>query len=375
MKFRSAFTLIELLVVISIIALLIAILLPALSAARQTANTAACLSNVRQIGIAAHEFAQEHNGLIQSVSDWSTVVKPYIDSGLTMYAYRYIDPATGAHISPVLDDWASALVPDLGGTDQQDFMNFGINGTGSKVFICPSDPSMTMPPYRGYQLFNNVDIGSLSPPQSEPSGYPGSVFNGYYPISYGVNADICCNVVSGIGWMVMSNNQQDWPAVGDSSTQGTTWPLNTKLNLVANPSKTLLYADCGTRPALGGNIDDSVTNILDYNDTVYYTTNNDTAVVPGNIDPCTLAGVFLSSSSSSGTNGASFLRDRIPIPPTAGKLFGTNGKDPDYNNSAVSDVAFTRHGNEINVAFCDGHAESVTLSNFPSVYVSPYGGR
>ena len=47
-----AFTLIELLVVISIIALLIAILLPALGAARASARSAACLSNVRQLGIA-----------------------------------------------------------------------------------------------------------------------------------------------------------------------------------------------------------------------------------------------------------------------------------------------------------------------------------
>ena len=59
-----AFTLIELLVVISIIALLIAILLPALQAARTTANMAVSLSNTRQIMIAMHTYANDNDSSI-----------------------------------------------------------------------------------------------------------------------------------------------------------------------------------------------------------------------------------------------------------------------------------------------------------------------
>lgn len=60
MTTRRAFTLIELLVVISIIALLVAILLPALRAARDTARGAQCLSNQRQLGIGVAAYANEN---------------------------------------------------------------------------------------------------------------------------------------------------------------------------------------------------------------------------------------------------------------------------------------------------------------------------
>ena len=56
----AAFTLIELLVVISIIALLIGILLPALGAARGVARQSACLSNMRQLGISLTTYATDH---------------------------------------------------------------------------------------------------------------------------------------------------------------------------------------------------------------------------------------------------------------------------------------------------------------------------
>ncbi len=75
----AAFTLIELLVVIAIIALLISILLPALSGAREQGKKAKCLANLKSIGSSMHQYATEdskellipiHENMVQSVPFW-----------------------------------------------------------------------------------------------------------------------------------------------------------------------------------------------------------------------------------------------------------------------------------------------------------------
>ena len=92
-RFRSGFTLVELLVVIAIIGILVALLLPAVQAAREAARRMQCQNNLKQIGLAIHNFhdakkilppAQRQSwDLAQNKTvaghSWATFILPYIE--------------------------------------------------------------------------------------------------------------------------------------------------------------------------------------------------------------------------------------------------------------------------------------------------------
>ncbi|QDU34688.1 hypothetical protein KS4_27620 [Poriferisphaera corsica] len=140
---RYAFTLIELLVVISIIALLIGILLPALGAARKTAQSIKCATQMRQFSQANQMYAADYDG--------------------------HIVPARsgGSNIDQT-DFWAHTLYPYIGQGDlSQDGAAIEIQTGDSNVFLCPSstnsyrfadefehEPDMSSPWFRYTYSYN-----------------------------------------------------------------------------------------------------------------------------------------------------------------------------------------------------------------------------
>jgi prepilin-type processing-associated H-X9-DG protein/prepilin-type N-terminal cleavage/methylation domain-containing protein len=126
---HRAFTLIELLVVIGIIGVLIALLLPAVQAVRETARRAQCSNNLKQIGLALHNYSQIHGMLPPGyVSNWDPVF------------LRETGPGWG---------WASMILPQLEQNPIYDRIDFRrriqdqtqatIRTVPIAVYLCPSD--------------------------------------------------------------------------------------------------------------------------------------------------------------------------------------------------------------------------------------------
>jgi len=108
-SFLTGFTLIELLVVISIIAILIAILLPVLRGARELGERAVCLSNLKQLTLAWIAYAEEHDSMLVLGKPFGYRVKNYEGSGKKTLSLK---GWAGWDFSPIQPPWITG--PDKG---------------------------------------------------------------------------------------------------------------------------------------------------------------------------------------------------------------------------------------------------------------------
>jgi prepilin-type N-terminal cleavage/methylation domain-containing protein/prepilin-type processing-associated H-X9-DG protein len=142
------FTLIELLVVIAIIAVLIALLLPAVQSAREAARRAGCVNNLKQIGLALHNYHDSNN----------TFPPGYVSSVLgTVLNACNQDSENGLSVDLGAGwAWGSAILPFLEQQPLYNSINFNLsvayhdNDTCSltplSVYLCPSDPGPSVVP-------------------------------------------------------------------------------------------------------------------------------------------------------------------------------------------------------------------------------------
>lgn len=178
------FTLIELLVVISIIAILIALLLPAVQQAREAARRTQCRNNLKQIGIAMHNYHDTYrmfakpaiiglklaSGLdVSTVSPWSVALLPMMDQG------------------PLFDRYSGGMAP----LDPYDPANRSITETVIEGYQCPSAPSARL---IEYTLPAGTPLGSF-PPTARDFDFRGGRID--YEAVSGVRGDLANVAYSG----------------------------------------------------------------------------------------------------------------------------------------------------------------------------------
>jgi prepilin-type N-terminal cleavage/methylation domain-containing protein/prepilin-type processing-associated H-X9-DG protein len=110
-RVRAGFTLVELLVVIAIIGILVGLLLPAVQAAREAARRMSCSNNIRQLGLALHNYESAHKVIPPSrisvttpvifQQSWVSMILPYIEQGNVYSSYQHGQPWYSAVNDPL----------------------------------------------------------------------------------------------------------------------------------------------------------------------------------------------------------------------------------------------------------------------------------
>jgi prepilin-type N-terminal cleavage/methylation domain-containing protein/prepilin-type processing-associated H-X9-DG protein len=347
---RRAFTLIELLVVIAIIAVLIALLLPAVQKVREAAARTKCQNNLKQIGLAIHNY-ESANGVLppgnqqwvdpksngstnfgDGGSGWAIEILPFIELGPVYQLYQKLRPAPNG--SNTAYENAAAV-------------NDPLRSTRVPLYICPADP--------GSESFIVTNV-ALDFSGQNPPAFPSN-----YKAVSGRNGP---NRTNGNYWDYISLGFPAPPApVGCGQIQnlnatgiGTAWysyrgPIHVTMN-------------CGQRADMQR---ERLINITDGLSTTLLV--GEYATLTNASYPKSGSGLIISNRAfwavSFGGNAMSMTTPHVSF------LIPDNAKcKSSGNDSGLCDRAFGsfHSGNVLNFVMCDGSVRSFTLGIDPTFF-------
>jgi type II secretory pathway pseudopilin PulG len=151
---KSAFMLVELLTVIAIIALLVALLLPAVQGTREAARRVQCGTNIRQVALALQHYAAAMKALPRGVANKNTAANPRCNA---------------AYLGGTPDTWAAEIMPRMELGNLHDAFNFSkpVQDPANEALalepvaglVCPSDPQASQPILGNRCTINRNSIG------------------------------------------------------------------------------------------------------------------------------------------------------------------------------------------------------------------------
>jgi prepilin-type N-terminal cleavage/methylation domain-containing protein/prepilin-type processing-associated H-X9-DG protein len=199
---RFGFTLIELLVVIAIIAVLIGLLLPAVQKVRESANKSKCQNNLKQMGLALHQF-HDSRGYI-----------PFQEPGTTLYS-----PFTT--LLPYIEQEAMSRLYDPT-KSPFDPANLPVTSIPLPIFTCPS---MRLPPSAAGTTAPASYVASIGSTYNWDVFTPGVSANGFFPVTAKIKfAAVSDGLSSTLAIGEQGYQLHDFPAPGQVGGS-TSWPF------------------------------------------------------------------------------------------------------------------------------------------------------
>ena len=279
-RFRRAFTLIELLVVIAIIAILIALLLPAVQQAREAARRTQCKNNMKQIGLALHNYHDVYRSLPignQMVyrGNWRVSVLPFMDQANVYNQLSFVSPGIW---DPIFVGWTAGSCLSWSGGDNNILVGYIVPGMNCPSSSLPKDSTLgVMNNFCDMQTMDYVGISGGADPLLDATNaaarwdisglgmcsdlvYAGrQCYNGMLPslrhMSFKDGTDGLSNIML-VGEQSSTVNRVDvranyWGAWSGTSLDRTVFPAVTGCEIVSGVTTVVYQINANSAP--GGN--------------------------------------------------------------------------------------------------------------------------